>query len=208
MADSQDRLTALEEQVAILRTRLTALEEQMSTGGSAGIPRTSFQARAAVPPPGGEISGPQERTIQGTLSYAGTIQLAGQPFRFQQRLPVQSLFEAAPDLLAQIFAALASPHRVIILRTLCERPSTAQQLQEVLGMGSAGQLYHHLKELLAAGLITQRERSSAYTIEPAKVIPICAALMVAFSLATFPVGTGPGASASSPGQEDERTGET
>src|SRR5581483_5200279 len=150
----------------------------------------------------------QAGAIQGTLSYAGAIQLAGRPFRFQQRLPAQSLFEVAPDLLAQIFSALASPHRVIILRTLCERPCTAQQLQEVLGMGSAGQLYHHLKELLAAGLITQRERSSAYTIEPAKVIPVCAALMVAFSLATFPVGTGPGASAPSPDQEDERGGET
>lgn len=208
MADLQDRLAALEEQVAILRSHLTALEKQMSAAGSAGTPRTSFQARAAVPSPEGEASASQEGTIQGTLSYAGTIQLAGRPFRFQLHLPAQSLFEAAPDLLAQIFAALASPHRVIILRTLCERPCTAQQLQEVLGMGSAGQLYHHLKELLAAGLITQRERSSAYTIEPAKVIPVCSALMVAFSLATFPVGASPDASAPPPDQADERAGET
>jgi DNA-binding transcriptional ArsR family regulator len=208
MADPQDRLAALEEQVAVLWDRLTALEEQISAAVSAGAPMTSFQARTAISPPASEAPTSQEGTIQGTLSYAGTIQLAGRPFRFQQRLPAQSLFEAAPDLLAQMFAALASPHRVIILRTLCEKPCTAQQLQEVLGMGSAGQLYHHLKELLAAGLITQRERSSAYTIEPAKVIPICAAMMVAFSLATFPLGTGPGASVPPSGQADERTEET
>lgn len=206
MPDPQDRLTALEEQVAILRTRLTALEEQVSSAVSAGTLTTSFQARAAVSLPDSEAPTSQAGTIQGTLSYAGTIQLTGRPFRFQQRLPAQSLFEAAPELLAQIFAALSSPHRVIILRTLCERTCTAQQLQEVLGMGSAGQLYHHLKELLAVGLITQRERSSAYTIEPAKVIPICAALMVAFSLATFPLRTGPGAPP--PDQPDERAGDT
>lgn len=207
MADSQDRLTALEEQVAMLQDRLTVLEEQMSTGVSAGALTTSFQTRTAVSPPDGGSPTSQSGTIQGTLSYAGTIQLARRPFRFQQRLPAQSLFEAAPDLLAQIFAALSSPHRVIILRTLCERPCTAQQLQEVLGMGSAGQLYHHLKELLAAGLITQRERSSAYTIEPAKVIPICAALMVAFSLTTFFQGSGQSASFS-PAQGDDPAGST
>jgi ArsR family transcriptional regulator, arsenate/arsenite/antimonite-responsive transcriptional repressor len=205
MADLQDRLSALEEQVAALQTRLTALEEQLSAAVSAGVPMISFQARTAVSPKDREAPTSQEGTIQGTLSYGGTIQLAGRPFHFQQRLPAQSLFEAAPDLLAQMFAALASPHRIIILRTLCEKPCTAQQLQEVLGMGSAGQLYHHLKELLAAGLITQRERSSAYTIEPAKVIPICAALLVAFSLATFPLGTGLDAP---PGQADEHAGDT
>jgi len=202
MADQRDRLTALEEQVAILQTRLTALEEQLSFAVSADAPITSLQARTAAPPPTGEASALQEGTIQGTLSYSGTIQLAGRPLRFQQRLPAQALFEAEPDQLAQIFAALASPHRVIILRTLCERSCTAQQLQEVLGMGSAGQLYHHLKELIAAGLITQRERSSAYTLEPTKVIPICAALMVAFSLTTFFRGTGQSARPS-PEQGDD-----
>jgi DNA-binding transcriptional ArsR family regulator len=204
MADSQDRLAALEEQVAVLRDRLTALEEQMTSAVSAGASTTSFQTRGFVPP-NSEASISQARAIQGVLSYAGAIQLTGRPFQFQQRLPAQTLFEAAPEQLAQIFAALSSPHRVIILRTLCERACTAQQLQEVLGMGSAGQLYHHLKELVAAGLITQRERSSAYTIEPTKVIPICAALMVAFSLATFFRGSEPSIS---PDQGDDLAGDT
>ena len=207
MADPQDRLTALEEQVAVLRDRLTALEEQMASAVSAGASTTSFQARGFASPPDSEASTSQTRAIQGTLSYAGAIQLTGRPFQFQQRLPAQTLFEAAPEQLAQIFAALSSPHRVIILRTLCERACTAQQLQEVLGMGSAGQLYHHLKELVAAGLITQRERSSAYTIEPTKVIPICAALMVAFSLATFLRRSEPSTSPSSD-QEDDLAGDT
>jgi ArsR family transcriptional regulator len=208
MADLPDRLAALEEQVAVLWTRLAAVEKRISSAPSAGSSEALFQTRTPALTRDQESQKTQPGMIQGTLNYAGSIQLAERPFRFQQTLAVQSLFEAPAELLATIFAALSSPHRVIILRTLCERPCTAQQLQEVLGMGSAGQLYHHLKELMAAGLITQRERSSAYTIEPAKVIPICAALMVAFSLATFPVGTGPGTSTPPSGQADERTGES
>ena len=202
MPDPQDRLTALEEEVAALRVRLAALEEQRSSFAKGGTTGALFQARGSALPTGREPPTTQTGPVQGTLSYSGTIQQDSRPLRFQQTLAVQSLFEAAPDLLAQTFAAFASPHRVIILRTLCERPCTAQQLQEVLGMGSAGQLYHHLKELLAAGLITQRERSSAYTIDPAKVIPICAALMMAYSLATFPLGAGPGAPPA-PDQRDD-----
>lgn len=202
MPDPQGRLAALEEEVAALRARLIALEEQVSSFAKGGTTGALFQARGSALPPDRESQTAQTGPVQGTLSYSGTIQQGARPLRFQQTLAVPSLFEAAPDLLAQIFAALASPHRIIILRTLCERPCTAQQLQEVLGMGSAGQLYHHLKELLAAGLITQRERSSAYTIEPAKVIPVCAAIMVAFSLATFPMGAGPGAPPA-PEQRDE-----
>lgn len=202
MPDPQDRLAALEEEMAALRTRLAALEEQMSSFGQGGTTGALFQARGSALPPDREPQAAQTGLVQGTLSYSGDIQLGEHPLRFRQTLAVQSLFEAAPDLLAQLFAALASPHRVIILRTLCERPCTAQQLQEVLGMGSAGQLYHHLKELLAVGLITQRERSSAYTIDPAKVIPVCAALMVAFSLAMFPLGAGPGAPPSPEHRDD------
>jgi DNA-binding transcriptional ArsR family regulator len=186
MPDPQDRLHALEEQMAAFQTRLTALEDLVSSQRQEGAASAFPLAEATSDH---ELHPPQTGTVQGTLRYAGSIQIGERPFRFQQTLTVASIFEAEPSLMASIFAALSSPHRVIILRTLCERACTAQQLQEVLGMGSSGQLYHHLKELMAAGLIAQRERSSAYTIDPAKVIPICAALMVAFSLATFFRGT-------------------
>lgn len=187
MPDPQDRLHVLEEQMAAFHTRLAALEDLMSSQRQGGAtPVFPFAQETSDH----ESHSPQTGTIQGTLRYAGSLQLGERPFRFQQTLTVASIFAAAPEVFVQIFAALSSPHRIIILRTLCERACTAQQLQEVLGMGSSGQLYHHLKELMTAGLITQRERSSAYTIDPAKVVPICTVLSVAFSLATFFQGTG------------------
>jgi DNA-binding transcriptional ArsR family regulator len=197
MPDPHDRLRVLEEQMAAFQTRLAALEDLVSSQRQEGA-ASVFPLAEAISDHESHL--PQTGTLQGTLRYAGSIQIGERPFRFQQTLTIASIFEAEPEVFAQIFAALSSPHRVIILRTLCERACTAQQLQEVLGMGSSGQLYHHLKELMGAGLITQRERSSAYTIDPAKVVPICAALSVAFSLATFFRGTGQ--SAPPPEQED------
>ncbi|HXR66283.1 MAG TPA: helix-turn-helix domain-containing protein [Ktedonobacteraceae bacterium] len=181
MPDPEDRLIALEKQVADLRMRLTLLEERLprSTPGLPPLP-----ALPALPSSPADHELFQEReTFQGVLSCEGSVQFAEQDVHWRRRLALQSIFAASPELLAQLFAALSSPHRVIILRTLCEGPRTSQQLQELLGMGSAGQLYHHLKELLATGLILQRGRS-AYTIEPTKVIPVCIALMMAFCLTT------------------------
>lgn len=179
MPEPEDRLIALEKQVADLRTRLTVLEER--------LPRPPMPGLPALPPlpasPTNQESLEEREGLQGMLSCEGSVQFAEQDVRWRQRQALQSIFAASPEALAQLFAALSSPHRIIILRTLCEGPRTSQQLQELLGMGSAGQLYHHLKELLAAGLILQRGRS-AYTIEPTKVIPVCIALMMAFCLTT------------------------
>ena len=179
MPDQENRLTALEKQVADLQMRLSALEERLPRSTSVLPPLPSLPA---LPERTVDREPLEEReTLQGVLSCEGSVQFAEQDVRWRQRLALQPIFAASPELLAQLFAALSSPHRVIILRTLCEGPRTSQQLQELLGMGSAGQLYHHLKELLTAGLILQRGRS-AYTIEPAKVIPVCLALMMAFCL--------------------------
>jgi DNA-binding transcriptional ArsR family regulator len=119
--------------------------------------------------------------LRGALTYTGFAQFAEKRYLVRREAPLPALFAADPAPLAQLFAALASPHRLIVLRTLCAGPRTSQQLQEVLGMSSPGQLYHHLKELLAAGLIVQQGRSG-YAIAPRSVIALCMALMAASDL--------------------------
>lgn len=176
MPETQERLLALEAQVAALLERLTALEARIPPEGSSLPSPHKFTMTTFSQP--GQRQPHEANAVQGTLMYAGFAQIAGKPYQIQRQQQVAPLFEMAPEALAQVFAALASPHRVIILRLLCQGPRTSQQLQEALGMSSAGQLYHHLKELLAVGLIVQRGRSD-YSIDPDKVITICIALMVA-----------------------------
>jgi DNA gyrase subunit B len=74
-------------------------------------------------------------------------------------------YHAAEDLLAQddqtvarVLAALGNRQRVALLKAILEKPATAAELVERLGMGTTGQVYHHLKALQAADLIVQEER--------------------------------------------------
>ncbi len=62
-----------------------------------------------------------------------------------------------------------------MVRALLQQPRTSQDLQAILGVSSPGQLYHHLKELLAAGIVTQTSRSH-YEIGERQVVPVLAAL--------------------------------
>lgn len=179
MSDSVDRFAALEEQIAALQARIAALEARIPHDAQSLV-TSQHDLVTTISMHGQPLRQDEadESTVQGTLMYAGFARIAGQPYQIQRQQLVAPLFDLAPDALAHVFAALASPHRIIILRLLCQGPRTSQQLQELLGMSSAGQLYHHLKELLAAGLIVQRGRSH-YGVDPAKVITICIALMVA-----------------------------
>lgn len=184
MDDSPHGLTPVEQQIADLQARVAALE--------ARFPPPS--ANAAEPPslPSGELaslghqhdgSPLQEGTPQGELLYAGVLEVARKRYQRQRRQPISAAFEAPAQPLAQLFAALASPHRVILLRTLCQGPRSSQALQELLGMSSAGQLYHHLNELLAVGLIVQHGRRD-YDIAPSQQPLICLVLALASDLMT------------------------
>ena len=83
MPDPQDRLTALEEQVAALRARLTALEDLAPSHVQQGAAEASPLVGAAILHSDHESHTPQTGTMQGTISYAGSIQIGEQPYRFR-----------------------------------------------------------------------------------------------------------------------------
>lgn len=190
MDESPDRFAALEQRVDHIQAQLRALETRLP-------PSPPANAESASPLPSDlttllSSSGSlptQEGVPQGEVLYAGVLDLDHKRLQLQRRQKLPAVFEAAPEPLSQLFAALSSPHRIIILRLLCQRPHSSQALQELLGMSSAGQLYHHLKELLAVGLIVQRGRRD-YDIAPGQQIPICLALTLASHLMTENQGEG------------------
>jgi len=184
MQVSQDRLATLEQQMAVVQERLKMLEARLAPAPSEAFfaKPTPLSDLAGVPPQSTGLHS-QEGNRQGVLNYRGVAQFAHQRSQFQRQHPLSIVFDAAPEPLAQLFAALASPHRLVILRTLWDGPRSSQSLQEAVGMSSTGQLYHHLKELLAAGLIIQRG-GREYGLAPAKRMLICLALAIASDLMT------------------------
>lgn len=178
-----ERLLTLEQQLAMLAARVEALERAAATPSRAELlPGAQLsQQRAAEPEPAGP---------RGAITYAGAVQLGDEAYEWQIERHVPWLLGLSPAPLAQILAALGSPIRLQLLQALLDGMRSSQQLQEALGVASPGQLYHHLKELLAAGVIEQRGRS-AYQIAPRKIVPLLAILAAAVDLGAAPTGGEP-----------------
>lgn len=176
MHNPPEQLAALEALVASLEARITAIEEQLAVSGG-----TETRASAMPALPASDEGIPSTGALQGMFSITGSLLIGEQRYNMRVQEQAQSFFDAHPEQIAQVIAAVGNPHRVTLLRALYQGPRTALQLQEELAMGSVGQLYHHLKELVATGLVIQSRRST-YSIAPAKMMWISLLLMVAFHL--------------------------
>lgn len=73
---------------------------------------------------------------------------------------------------AALAGSLANQHRVEICLALLEGVSSWAQLVEQLGL-SPGQLYHHVRDLMNAGLVEQPERST-YRLAPLGIVSVTA----------------------------------
>lgn len=80
--------------------------------------------------------------------------------------------------LAPRLAALGHPIRLKLLQCLLQGISAVAKLATQPGMGTSGQLYHHLRELEAAGWLHVPQRGS-YAVRPERVIPLMAMLAAA-----------------------------
>jgi hypothetical protein len=177
--DGSDYPAQLEDQVRALADRLAVLERAVgenATPGSGGNP--SAPGAPGSPPEG------------ASLRYSGVGQFGPLHMQIFQRGDLETVLSADPGLVARVFAALASPVRLVLLRALLGGPATSQQLRDVLDAGSVGQLYHHLKELLSAGLVFQPSRN-VYAIPPGKVVAVCVAVLAVTHLTWAGPSAGP-----------------
>ena len=115
------------------------------------------------------------RRMRGAVAYGGAVVFGEREYLWMREHPLPELSELEPGRLAHALATLGHPARLILLRALLQQPRTSQELQAILGVPSPGQLYHHLKELLAAGIVTQTRRS-LYEVAGRQVVPVLAAL--------------------------------
>jgi len=169
--DTRERLARMEEQMRQVSGRLAALEQ------AAGRP-----AFAAAQPLAGPAEPDGPESGEAVFVITGQGELGGNRIKIRQRARVADVLETDPDVAAKVFAALASPARITVLRSLLAGPRTSQQLRAELDDASVGQLYHHLRELLAAGLIIQPARSQ-YAIPRSALTMLCIQLTAAARLA-------------------------
>jgi DNA-binding transcriptional ArsR family regulator len=117
----------------------------------------------------------------GALLLAGTVTAGGRQYTDLRNAGVHATLDQLEQR-AAVLAAIASAPRLRLLRRLVAADASRTDLLAELEGSSAGQLYHHLKELSRVGLITQPERG-VFRLRPDKVVPLIAVLAAAMILA-------------------------
>jgi len=71
----------------------------------------------------------------------------------------------------KVLSCIGNSDRLHILLTLLKEPMTVAKLVETCGYNSTGQVYHHLKPLVAADLVTEERKvaKGIYMVQPRRV---------------------------------------
>lgn len=79
-----------------------------------------------------------------------------------------AVFAVPLDGSVRVLAALASMPRLALYRAVLEHPATSGELMLAANLNTTGQLYHHLRELIGAGLVVQEGRDR-YAVVPERL---------------------------------------
>lgn len=166
----------VEERLAELEQRVARLEGEASArpaGTAKGAWQDTFWALEGL-----RDRAPAERG--GVVLYTGFVDLpTGEHYEWQQAHPVDEVMDR--DLgqdwsaAATSLAALGHPVRLLLLHAILHGTRTAAELAELDGVGTTGQIYHHLRQLTAAGWLRTTARGQ-YAVPPERVVPLIAVL--------------------------------
>ncbi|BCJ67002.1 helix-turn-helix domain-containing protein [Polymorphospora rubra] len=157
-----------------LAARVAALEEAVARLTAAAAPTTP----PARSDPGTfwALEGLRDRLPAeagtGAVLFTGTVDLpTGEHYDWQLARPVDDLLGTDWSAHAGTLAALGHPVRLLLLRQVLLGTRTAAELAEQEGLGTTGQLYHHLRQLVGAGWLRSSSRGH-YTVPAERVVPL------------------------------------
>ncbi|MQA33885.1 helix-turn-helix domain-containing protein [Modestobacter roseus] len=155
------RLTRIEQRLAALEARLIAVP--------AGPPAPEqFWLLHALATEAAGLPG-------GAVAYGGQVRLpGGEEYAWQRTHGAEEVRAADPeedDALAAALSALAHPVRLRLLREVLGGTTTTAALAALPGLGTTGQLHHHLRQLTTAGWLRTTARG-AYGVPPERVVPL------------------------------------
>jgi DNA-binding transcriptional ArsR family regulator len=76
---------------------------------------------------------------------------------------------------AGVLGALGNPVRLTLLQEIVRGRDTVAALSEVDGLGTSGQIYHHLRQLTAEGWLHSPSRGT-FAVPPPRVVALLAIL--------------------------------
>ncbi|PRB18981.1 helix-turn-helix transcriptional regulator [Microbacterium sp. MYb62] len=168
-----DEISPLREELIALTQRVDALEQGLRAPSGATATHDGFWA----------LNGLEERraddpsTEQGAVMLVGALTLpAGGPVSWQQTVGTTGQIETTWTERAAVFAALGHPVRIELLRHILAGVQATADLAAIDGLGTTGQLHHHLRQLVSAGWVRQSGRGS-YEVPAARIVPLLACVL-------------------------------
>ena len=172
--DHEPGLDALAAQLARIEERLDRLES-----ANAPTPATSPAAASPVTSPAPTptataasdssdtpdddpywvLTGLEERhPDDDVVVYAGTFPVGDGGYRWQYGLSTASILDGDFADAAPALSALAHPVRLTLLQAVLAGTHQTAELSALPGIGTSGQVYHHLNQLAAAGWLRSPRR--------------------------------------------------
>jgi len=113
-----------------------------------------------------------EEKTTGFVTYLGVHSSGGQGATWiSNQVNVDSLLDLIKsNTAAKVLACIGNNDRLNMLLALLHAPKTVAQLIEECGYNTTGQVYHHLKPLIAVDLIKEDENCrGSYVVQPHRV---------------------------------------
>lgn len=108
----------------------------------------------------------------GAITYMGVFASGNRQSNWiRNQVETDSLLKLIEsNTAAKVLTCIGNNDRLNMLLALLRSPRTANQLVEQCGYNTTGQVYHHLKPLLAADLVKEDDNSrGSYIIQPHRV---------------------------------------
>ena len=158
MTDSDPTLAELAERVSRIEQRLADAPGAAGAAGSAD----RFWALQEL----------KRREARPSVLFAGLVDTAAGPVEWQMGYDSAGLLEEDWKARAAAMAALGHPSRLQILQLVARGTChTAAELSQAEGLGTSGQIYHHLRQLASAGWLTSTTKGR-YQVPPERVVPL------------------------------------
>jgi DNA-binding transcriptional ArsR family regulator len=133
----------------------------------------------SVPDPAGRdgdtfwiLEGLEQRVGPRAIAYAGSLVTDDGPVRWQLTHDSDQLMELDWTTLAPTLSALGHPARLLMLHVIARgEATTAADLADTPGLGSTGQIYHHLRQLVGAGWLRATSKGR-HEVPPERLVPL------------------------------------
>lgn len=104
----------------------------------------------------------EESGASGLVTYMGVFSSGGRQANWiKNEVNADDLLMAVENRTAEkVLACIGSNERLNILIALLRRPMTVSEIVKECNLGSTGQVYHHMKPLLSAGIIADGEEGA------------------------------------------------